>query len=347
MKYLLTFLLFCAPIAVSAQNCSNITGTLTQVQQVRSAAGTVTTQINTYNVVCRNTVTNVNYYTQNNAVTGQGSEASNGSIMVKCNAGPFSTHVYLPSIGGTGNNSFTSYGHNNAFYRSTSGSVLCYDNGYQTTTTLCPSKTCGACTGCLSGTATKDANGERRYATCSAGSCTSPIVVDVTGQGFSLTSASDGVKFDIRGVGTPQQVSWTEPRSGNGFLALPGADGQVHSGKQLFGNFTAQPPSEAPNGFAALAVYDLVENGGNLDGVVDPRDAIYGSLRIWTDANQDGISQPEELRTLPSLGIASINLKYVENRKTDQYGNVFRYKGSINASGPDRKIYDVFLVLCE
>jgi hypothetical protein len=39
----------------------------------------------------------------------------------------------------------------------------------------------------------------------------------------------------------------------NAFLALPGSDGLVHDGKQLFGDFARQPPSTTPNGFAALA----------------------------------------------------------------------------------------------
>ena len=35
---------------------------------------------------------------------------------------------------------------------------------------------------------------------------------------------------------------------------------------------------------------------------------MYSQLRIWRDANQDGISQAGELKTLAELGIASINV---------------------------------------
>jgi len=71
-----------------------------------------------------------------------------------------------------------------------------------------------------------------------------------------------GVLFDISGMGRLIQMGWTAGAT-NAFLALPGADGAVHNGRQLFGNFTPQPKSATPNGFAALAVYDDPKNGGN------------------------------------------------------------------------------------
>jgi hypothetical protein len=140
-------------------------------------------------------------------------------------------------------------------------------------------------------------------------------------------------------------MGWTAPGTNNAFLALPGPDGLVHNGKQLFGNFTAQPASATPNGFAALAVYDQPANGGNGNGVIDSNDAIFSSLRLWVDLNHDGTSQPNELFTLPSLGVNSISLNYKEDRRTDQYGNVFRYRALINPADPasvGRMAYDVF-----
>jgi hypothetical protein len=178
--------------------------------------------------------------------------------------------------------------------------------------------------------------------------CTSPIIIDVSGKGFDLTSAANGVQFDIYGNGHPVQISWTASNSNNAFLALPGTDGVVHSGKQLFGNMTSQPPSDTPNGFAALAVYDDPKNGGNGDGVIDAKDAIFSSLRLWIDANHDGISQPEELYTLPSLGVNSISLSYKKDARTDQYGNVFRFRAQVNpgdATNTGRTAYDVFFVM--
>lgn len=155
--------------------------------------------------------------------------------------------------------------------------------------------------------------------------------------------------FDISGTGNPVQMGWTAQGAANAFLSLPGADGFVHNGRQLFGNFTLQPPSATPNGFAALAVYDLPANGGNGDGVIDSKDAIFSSLRLWIDENHDGICQPDELHTLPSLGVDSISLHYHLSRYVDEFGNEFRYRSRVNPDDPDvshlgRFLYDVFFV---
>jgi hypothetical protein len=176
-----------------------------------------------------------------------------------------------------------------------------------------------------------------------------PIIVDVGGNGFYLTSAAGGVSFDIFGTGHPIQIAWTAPGVVNAFLCLPDSNGKCDDGKDLFGNFTPQPPSATPNGFVALAVYDLPANGGNGDGIIDSRDAVFSSLRLWVDVNHDGISQLEEMHTLPSLGVESISLDYQLSEKTDQYGNVFRYRSKVNPNDPDpshvgKTAYDVFFV---
>lgn len=172
----------------------------------------------------------------------------------------------------------------------------------------------------------------------------SPILIDVSGNGFQLTSAAGGVSYDISGSGVPIQMAWTAAGAQNAFLCLPDANGTCNTGKQLFGNFTPQPQSSTPNGFAALAVYDQPANGGDGDGIIDARDAVFGSLRLWIDQNHDGISQPNELHTLPSLGITSISLNYKWDQRNDQYGNVFRYRAQVGSASGGRMAYDVFFV---
>jgi hypothetical protein len=179
----------------------------------------------------------------------------------------------------------------------------------------------------------------------------SPIVIDTEGEGFHLTSAENGVSFDIRGTGHPVQIAWTDAAYRNGFLALDrNHNGTIDNGTELFGNFTQQPKSLTPNGFLALTEFDKPENGGNGDGIIDQRDAVFSHLVIWIDENHDGISQPSELHTLPELGIFSVSLNYQESRRTDDFGNIFRFRAKINSSGQEnpsdagRWAYDVFLV---
>ena len=189
-----------------------------------------------------------------------------------------------------------------------------------------------------------------------SGGCTggngSPIIIDTTGQGFQLTSANDGVVFDIAGDGKPVKLAWTAGTSSNAFLALDrNHNGKIDSGKELFGNFTEQAKSADPNGYLALAEFDKPENGGNGDGVIDEHDAVYSKLLLWIDGNHDGISQATELYHLADLGIYSLSLTYKDSAHVDEYGNRFRYKGKVNPLGEpnkdqvDRTSYDVFFML--
>jgi hypothetical protein len=180
----------------------------------------------------------------------------------------------------------------------------------------------------------------------------SPIIVDTIGEGFHLTSAKDGVTFDVAGDGRPLQVAWTTATSRNAFLALDrNQNGRIDNGKELFGNFTPQPKSDDPNGFLALAEFDKPENGGNDDGIIDKRDAVFPHLLLWIDENHDGIAQPNELHTLPELGVFSLALGYKESRRLDEFGNMFRYKAAVNPDQQDgeskdgRWAYDVFFMV--
>ncbi len=163
-----------------------------------------------------------------------------------------------------------------------------------------------------------------------------------------MTDAAGGVIFDILKDGVPLQMAWTAGGSTNSFLVLDrNGNGTIDNGEELFGNITPQPTVSEPNGFLALAEYDKLTNGGNRNARIDRHDAIFAQLRLWQDSNHNGRSEFPELRPLAEL-LRSIDLDYKESRRTDQYGNRFRYRSrvyDVNGQHAGRWAWDVFFTV--
>ncbi|KIC35648.1 hypothetical protein RA27_22835, partial [Ruegeria sp. ANG-R] len=127
----------------------------------------------------------------------------------------------------------------------------------------------------------------------------SPLVIDLDGDGVAADLRhiyDDGiVYFDIDADGFAERVGWTG--GDDGHLALDrNGNGVIDDITELYGD-------DAMPAFDKLRLHD-----SNADGVLDAQDADFGSLLVWQDFNQDGISQDNELKSLAEHDIVSINL---------------------------------------
>ena len=130
-----------------------------------------------------------------------------------------------------------------------------------------------------------------------AESTTCPLVLDLNGDGVQTTRLSNsftqGVHFNLDATGLAENTAWVDAQDGLLVRDLD-ADGQISSGRELFGNHTLlHNGAQAANGFEALAELD-----DNADGVVDANDALFASLKVWKDANSNGVTDAGELLTL-------------------------------------------------
>jgi Ca2+-binding RTX toxin-like protein len=128
-----------------------------------------------------------------------------------------------------------------------------------------------------------------------------PVVLDLDGNGIDLRSIKKAkAAFDMNGDGALDDSGWIS--SGDGFLVIDrNKDGLVTDAAELS---LAYEDEDAVSGLDGLAVLD-----SNGDRVIDSRDARFGELSVWIDANGNGKSDAGELRTLAELGIASLSLR--------------------------------------
>jgi hypothetical protein len=177
----------------------------------------------------------------------------------------------------------------------------------------------------------------------------SPILIKLTnGNGYHLSGVDDGVLFDYNGDGNKEHTAWTLPAEPIAFLVLDrNGNGRIDSGAELFGNFTPlSNGNRALNGFEALA--DIDAGSSSADGIVNAADPIFHELRLWVDANHNGISEPAELLTLDAGGVTAIELAYKAVNRIDEDGNKLGFEGhalfDVHGKLHRRKIFDVFFV---
>ena len=134
-----------------------------------------------------------------------------------------------------------------------------------------------------------------------------PLAIDMNGDGVISTLAeanNAGALFDHDGDGIRTATGWIAKQDGIIVRDING-NGIIDNGKELFGDNTIlKNGQKAASGLQALADLD-----DNADGIIDKNDAVFSEIKIWQDKNGDGISTVDELVTLETAGITSINVK--------------------------------------
>ncbi len=177
----------------------------------------------------------------------------------------------------------------------------------------------------------------------------SPIIVDSARNGYALTSVSDGVRFDLDADGILELVAWTGADADDEFLVMDrNGNGTIDDGSELFGDHTPAYPSgrvvTTANGFEALKFLESPSWGvSRMDGAVGIGDAGFARLQLWRDANHNGLSEPDELRSAADAGVRGISTDYKEKKRRDQHGNEFRQRGTILWADGRDFVYDIWL----
>ena len=109
----------------------------------------------------------------------------------------------------------------------------------------------------------------------------SPLILDLLGNGKTLTSLKDGVIFDLNADGFAERTAWTDIqyKFDDAFLCLDrNNNGIIDDGGELFGNQHGEA-----NGFDELAKFD-----DNKDEQITPEDKVFNKLKLWVDFNKNG-----------------------------------------------------------
>lgn len=172
--------------------------------------------------------------------------------------------------------------------------------------------------------------------------CNTPLVLSFENAPVTFT-AEAGAAFDLTRAGMCHTGDW--PTAATPWLAMDrDGNGSIEDGGELFGSATRLGNGAfAKNGFEALRDLDADHNG-----VFDARDPAFASVVVWADANLDRQSEPEELRSLASTGVTSIDLHDARDIRCDARGNCEGEKSAfafVDATGNARRgtVIDVYL----
>lgn len=127
-----------------------------------------------------------------------------------------------------------------------------------------------------------------------------PIAIDLGGDGFSFVNVDDStIFFDVTGDGWKRRTSWIGKNDGLLAYDMDG-DGKIDKLGEI--SFAAYRDG-AQSDLEGMAAFDT-----NYDGQFDAQDEKWARFGIWQDANQNGMTDPGELRSLTQAGVQQVHL---------------------------------------
>ena len=166
----------------------------------------------------------------------------------------------------------------------------------------------------------------------------SPLVLDLDGDGVETTGVENGTHFDHDGNDFAEKSGWVG--SDDGLLVRDvNGNGVIDDGTELFGNNSVLSSGEtAKNGFEALKDLD-----SNNDGVFNSSDTEWNNVKVWKDANGNGMVDEGELLSLEQAGVAGINVDYEASTAVDKNGNAHKQTGTFTKTdGTTGSVHDVW-----
>lgn len=175
-----------------------------------------------------------------------------------------------------------------------------------------------------------------------------PVILDLDGNGIDVTPlGSSSALFDMDGAPGREHTAWAG--NGDGFLVIdlgtdrnPGSDGVIDQTQELV--FTQWAPGATSDMQALRDVFDT-----NHNGLLDQGDSRWSEFRIWQDADGDGVSRFDELKTLDTMGITSIGLEpsgpaqmFSDGSRISGVAAFTRTDGTVGAAGDAGLAFETF-----
>lgn len=161
---------------------------------------------------------------------------------------------------------------------------------------------------------TDDENSQTSLYGIPTGNPYGPVVFDLAGDGFDLIAPGEsGVTKVLNNAGIQEHIGWL--KASDAFLAFDrNDDGVILNLNEI--SFI-EDLEGAKTDLEGLVAFD---SNGNFK--LDAGDALFGRFRVWSDQNQDGIGQANELLTLAEAGIVSVSM--VRENITERDGSVIK-----------------------